>query len=168
MAWLREHVDWLPGVQEDAMVCYHADVIWRHCCNEYRHGARWHQAGLADKFEAQRCQFLRYWNGRPWLPRPEHRCMGCCTSRDEAVQHMFDAAAVSMMIQPNGQLPQKRSWGSCSDGTAKLVQACYHNDVLPQVVSRAFQNWSVPGEEVVEDALEDAEAFRRYIRGKTW
>ena len=79
---------------------------------------------------------------------------------------MFDAAAVSMMIQ-TGPLPQKRNWGSCSDGTARVVQACYHNDVLNQVVSRAFHTWSVPGEDIVDEAAEDAEALRRYVRGKT-
>ena len=93
--------------------------------------------------------------------------MGCIASREEAVQHMFDAAAVSMMIQP-GPLPQKRNWGSCSDGTARVVQASYYNDALNQVVSRAFQSWSVPGEEVVDEAAHDAEALRRFVRAKTW
>ena len=113
--------------------------------------------------------FLHFFNG-DWSSRiPIHHCSGCCSSREEAIAHMYSAGIGVDITLSAGKLPSVDDWGSTAADCSMVCLGILCHGVLPAIVEIGLPSWKDLGGDGAEGADADAEnlqAFRLKVQKK--
>ena len=109
-------------------------------------------------------------NGDPRNPRVQHCETGCRTGPDGrfdlqvCIDNVTNAAvAVGCVANQLSGLPSKNRWGSKAEHGDEQSAGVMFFNLGPRTLASAFHNWNA-----CDDANNDSDEFRRYIRGKTF
>ena len=112
---------------------------------------------------------LKFCQSDPRGTRIVHYCLGCCSSREEALDNTTAAIMQAGLIKGFSSItPSKGRHGSTTEALGEQSAGMMVYSILPRVFQKAFPNWRAMDQQAEGDDDGGGHDGRQYMRGKTY
>ena len=112
---------------------------------------------------------LKFCQSDPRGSKIIHYCVGCCSSREEALDNTTAAIEQAGLIRGFSSVtPSKGRHGSTTEALGEQSGGIMCYDVLPRTFQKCYPNWKSMNDAVAGEDGEGADDRKRWLRGKTY
>jgi hypothetical protein len=112
---------------------------------------------------------LKFCQSDPRSTMMVHDCLGCCSSREEALDNVTAAVLQAGLVKWFSSVtPSKGRHGSTTEALGEQSGGMMCYSILPRVFKNAFPNWRSMDQPLDDDGEGDQERRRRCMQGKAY